>query len=68
MNQKYIINSNNKPTIDIEDFYYIYFETETTLKMFLSAKPSNNVIVIISCDNPDVDLNPNVLRFSSDTL
>ena len=60
-----IANSFHKPKIRLEKFFFIYQNTKTTTKLKLDSKPSDDVIVLITCDDKNVVISPDILRFDS---
>lgn len=58
----------SKPTFDLaEDFRYVYDQTATQVKLKVSQKPSDNLIVIIKAVTSGITISPNVVRFGSDS-
>ena len=57
----------NKPTFDVEEFHYVYYQVKTQVKIFLSQKPSDNLIVLVTSTDKSVKIEPGVIRFGSDS-
>lgn len=58
-----------KPTIDLTDFYYVNSGTKTVVLVSISQKPSDYVVLVVSCnatDDSSVYIDNSIIRFDNE--